>query len=1120
MKRNLLVLTIIIVLFTGLGYSAETDLQITQVGEWGSGAYTGVMVQGHYAYCVAFRNGLDIIDVSDPMKPQRIANIKTSDVIGDVFVRDNHAYITAGKEGLHIIDITHPAYPIWIGKYNAELSAGSVFVRGNFAFVTNRFNYKNYKLTILDVSNPEAPVFKGECIIGGDPTDIFLQDQYAYVSADFYSYSEEVGGLYIFDISDKEAPVQVGLASEYYAQSVYVKGQYAYVKTFSSILVFDVSDPFNPRWIRNATPGSNKAANNKDISGTKWESYISGEGQLVYGKDQYVMFQDDDYNNLVIYDAANPEELKTAAKIPLQYRLRGIHIIDDYLYLALSGGGLKIYNIKDVSQPGFKGEYDRSGFPRRIDIQGNYLYMADEWNGFQVMDIGNPQSPQILGGYWFDNYGAIEFSINGNYAYVGGYNGHVKVLNIINPATPKLMNTIELGDALFDMEIEGDKGFWLLRNQLFIMDLSNPEQPVQLSTYSLDDTGRAISVSGNFVYLLTKNYQQPPYAHLITIDISKPSEPLVVSNFGLIHGGKDIVVQGNIAIIGSANPGSVYAVDLIDKTAPMVKSQYHLGEDAIVNRVHINGNYAYIMIEEKAIKVLDISNPENIKLAGSYDLPERSLDLKGDGKHIFVANSEIGKLLVLQMTDAVTTPQLNLDRTQLYFAASLNGGGSMTGTQSFNISNTGNGIMNWTVTYERDWLQCSPTSGTNNGQVNVSVDATGLSTGVYFAPITVSSESTVGSPQSVQVRLTVYEAGSVSGPFGEFATPLDGANVQSSIAVTGWALAETGIHKVEIFREDSGSMIYIGEANLVAGARPDVEQAYPAYPYNYKAGWGYMLLTNFLPGNGNGTYKLHAIATDMVGKKVTLGVKTIHCDNANAIKPFGALDSPLQGGTASGNQYIVWGWALTPQPNVIPIDGSTIDVWVDGKNLGHPAYNLYRSDIAGLFPGYANSEGAVGYFYLDTTDLDNGIHTIQWTVTDDAHNTDGIGSRYFSVNNSSSDESRLSSSPLTLSDLPLDYNEPVHIRKGYNIESEPQKIYPDNNGNIIIEINALQRLEIQLPEGTKSVNPLPIGASIAGDGTLSWQLGPGFLGYHCLSFLVRDGDSQWKRKNILVSIIN
>jgi len=112
---------------------------------------------------------------------------------------------------------------------------------------------------------------------------------------------------------------------------------------------------------------------------------------------------------------------------------------------------------------------------------------------------------------------------------------------------------------------------------------------------------------------------------------------------------------------------------------------------------------------------------------------------------------------------------------------------------------------------------------------------------------------------------------------------------------------------------------YIGDAVFVEGARPDVEAAYPGYPQNSRAGWGYMLLTNFLP-LGDGPYNLLAYATDLEGNEVLLGSKSIIVDNANAVLPFGAIDTPAQGGTASGNPYYNFGWALTPQPNFVPLD--------------------------------------------------------------------------------------------------------------------------------------------------------------------------------------------------------
>jgi hypothetical protein len=74
-------------------------------------------------------------------------------------------------------------------------------------------------------------------------------------------------------------------------------------------------------------------------------------------------------------------------------------------------------------------------------------------------------------------------------------------------------------------------------------------------------------------------------------------------------------------------------------------------------------------------------------------------------------------------------------------------------------------------------------------------------------------------------------------------------------------------------------------------------------------------------------------------------------------------------------------------------------VYIDGTLRGRPTYSQFRGDIFSLFPGYANSSGAAGFFVFDSTTLANGVHTISWGVTDNAGHTSGIGSRYFTVAN-------------------------------------------------------------------------------------------------------------------------
>jgi hypothetical protein len=215
---------------------------------------------------------------------------------------------------------------------------------------------------------------------------------------------------------------------------------------------------------------------------------------------------------------------------------------------------------------------------------------------------------------------------------------------------------------------------------------------------------------------------------------------------------------------------------------------------------------------------------------------------------------------------------------------------------------------------------------------------------------------------------------------------------------------------------------------------------------------------------------------------------------------------------------------------------------VDAVKRGNVNYNIYREDIAGYFPGYANSDGAAGYFYLDTTAYADGVHTISWAAQDNAGNIDGIGSRYFSIQNTAgrgnpswlpgSARTTLPGGILDIADIHVDYSSPVSIKKGHNQNTEPLDIYPAEDGIITVEIQELERIEMIV--GAQSIppiewvgyqlagdiiTPLPIGSTFDKDNAIFyWQPGPGFVGRYDLVFIQNSQQGRMK-KTIEVTIL-
>ena len=472
---------------------------------------------------------------------------------------------------------------------------------------------------------------------------------------------------------------------------------------------------------------------------------------------------------------------------------------------------------------------------------------------------------------------------------------------------------------------------------------------------------------------------------------------------------------------------------------------------------------------------------------------------------------------------SINTPTLTINRTRLNFGYNNQ---LVTSPQTVTVSVSGGVGVSWTASSDRPNVTISPASGIGSGtfQVTASAPAGGGSGG---AIITVSAPGATGSPQQVQVNVTSVIP---TLPFGSFDTPANNTTgITGAVGVTGWALDSIEVTSVGIWREPvpgegtaANGLVFIGNATFVADARPDVAAAFPSSPYQYRGGWGYQMLTNFLPNaagsgpSGNGTYHLHAIMTNRSGTMVDLGTRIITVANAQANMPFGTIDTPDQGGTATGSAFVNFGWALTQNPFFIPVDGSTITVILDGLAVGHPAYNNFRSDIATLFPGLANSNGAVGFFFIDTTKLQNKVHTISWNAFDNGGRGAGLGSRYFTVLNAGGGGVAAPEEPPT----PESLAGPVQLRSGYDLNAPQTALAPDASGAYSIEMEQFGRIELSLgaSKGYLVVDgqaaDLPLGSSLKA-GVFYWQAPLAFLGKYEIVFERPDGMQIRVRVNIV-----
>jgi len=484
-----------------------------------------------------------------------------------------------------------------------------------------------------------------------------------------------------------------------------------------------------------------------------------------------------------------------------------------------------------------------------------------------------------------------------------------------------------------------------------------------------------------------------------------------------------------------------------------------------------------------------------------------------------------------------------------YVFAVHRGGAAGTHTTSaepLTITNSENPTASWTATTNEPWLVVSPASGVSPGTAFVSIDpaaAAVLTNGRYTGGITLTSSVAPSTPSSVRVVLSITDTASpTQAPGGFLDIPLQNqTGLDGAVPMGGWAVDDVGISRVQLFRSSAGGEpageIYLGDATRVRGARPDIVDVH-TLPEVTRAGWGFMLLSNVLPGGGNGPFTLYAYAEDIEGRRTRIGQTTVTFDNTNSVFPFGTIDEPTQGGSLSGTAALVGGWVLAQPGKSIPFDGSTIRLMIDGVLQPHMAtYGLSRPDVAAYFPfpSYVNANGAGAQFVVDTTQFANGLHTIVWVAVDDLGVAQGIGSRYFTIDNGAASQvapaASEARSAAAVRALP---QAPVFVWNRHGFDDRRWALQWGSGPTNEVQLPPGERLEVALDTWWWSkgcgpyaghlltgdvAGPLPPGASLDGEtGVFRWLPPAEFAGTFELVFVRRACTGREERIPLRVTI--
>lgn len=336
-----------------------------------------------------------------------------------------------------------------------------------------------------------------------------------------------------------------------------------------------------------------------------------------------------------------------------------IAVNGNYCYLACGGGGLKIFDITDPSNPVYvKSVKEGNLSVGRIFISGNYLYNANA-NDLQVFDVSNATEPVYKGKVNGAN-GAKFIYIEGNYLYArfnSLYNDHLIIFDITNPIDAVKKGDYQLPDTTSysprDLYVSGNYAYLAEGDDgLFIVDVTDKNNPVQVCIYQPETSYPAndytgVSVNGNYAYLADKGKQK-----IEIINISIPETPVRIKTIttGALTSPDSLFLSNNILYVGTGADG-IAVFDVSDPENPVTKGTNNKA-NGLYHRFAVKGSYLLVADSDNGLSVLNVSNLSTPSYVANCDTSGYAKSVSVAGDYAYIADGDNG-LIIADVSDPV-----------------------------------------------------------------------------------------------------------------------------------------------------------------------------------------------------------------------------------------------------------------------------------------------------------------------------------------------------------------------------------------------------------------------------------------------------------------------------------
>lgn len=421
------------------------------------------------------------------------------------------------------------------------------------------------------------------------------------------------------------------------AQTIQVRGSYAYAGMGTGMDVLDVSNPGQIQrigWLA-------ASGDVMDISINGNFAYLAYRGKLK-GENGPIGLEVVDISHPDIPVALNKLNFADCGSYP-KVIVNG----DDafFAYTACepfggiiqnAGAYLKRIDISTPTKPTLVAESSIfMGSVHGIDLEAEHVYaifeIAGETGGdtLKVFDISNP-AEMVEVGSTLVSAQTRGIALSENYAFLPAGTDGMQVVDVSDPANPAPAITITLPGEAQTILINGTTAYVGTNTaQVLLVDITDPLNPVLSDSYAT--TGQPMDIDVYGATGLTANGS----SGLDIFDIATLTQKGLVRYPHLVH---QIIYNDPYAYLAADN--GFWVLEAANPRMPVFVAHLATSQPAV--SLSIKSSYAYIACPNDGLRIVDISNPISPFESGGFAMPIDLKDLWLDGDRLYVAAGGAG----------------------------------------------------------------------------------------------------------------------------------------------------------------------------------------------------------------------------------------------------------------------------------------------------------------------------------------------------------------------------------------------------------------------------------------------------------------------------------------------